>query len=120
MPKGQPSYLSIGANQTTAFVQKLRHFIISIELPQASLKVQVTVETKSLLSTELGRVLVSEGVSDDVGVLGLLGDETIVGGDFVVVEKVGASVDSDTVAILAEGKLKVGELTGGDDGKHTI
>ena len=118
--ENKATHLSVCSNHTAALVQELGHVIVSVELPQAGLEVQVAVESQGLLSAELWRELVGVRVPDHVGVLCLLCDEAVLGLDLAVVEEVGAAVGADAVSVFAERELEVGELAGGDDGQHTI
>lgn len=46
--------------------------------------------------------------------MGSIGQETVVGFHFSIIQEVGALVVPNSCAIRAQGELKIGELSGGD------
>lgn len=111
-------HLSVCANGASTGVKQFRHVVVAAELPQARLQVEVAVEAQGVGAAHAHTVLVRRGLSDDLRVLGGVGDEAVTCLDLVEVQQVGAAVVSHAGAVGTQGQLKVREGPRGDDWQH--
>lgn len=64
------AYLSICPNGASTIREELGHVIVANELPQAGFQVQVAVEAQGVEASDCWAVLIGNGLSNHIGILG--------------------------------------------------
>lgn len=117
--KGGDAYLSISPNCASAVTEQLWHVIVTCELPQTSLQVEVPVEPQGTGPPKGSAVLVWRCLADHLWIFGGFSKEAIASLNLSVVQQIGAAMVANTGTIRTQRELKVRQGPGGHYRQHS-
>ena len=113
------THLSISPYGASAVSEQLRHVVVTGELPETGLQVEVPVEAQCTVPPQRVAELIRRCVSDAFGAARRGGDEAVTSGDLVVVQQVGAAMVPDPGPVWTESQFKVHERASRDHRQHS-